>query len=85
MSVYFHIHFAAGRHQVCATTNGLDHQPIPSASFGTPREAIRYASMREADIQPVRSSGEDPAPSAPPRGWGPRQSLATGSTGTAGE
>jgi hypothetical protein len=57
---YYHCHVRDGRYQVCATTNGLDHMPIPTGVFGKPRDAIRYAAMRAADVQPIRLSGEDP-------------------------
>lgn len=79
MTAYFHVHATEGRHQVCETTTGLDHRPIPSAAFPTPRAAVTYASMREARIQPLRSSGEDPG-SPPPEGLGSSPEQPKGSS-----
>lgn len=62
MSPFYHCHVREGRHVVCATTNGLDHSPVPTGAFGKPMDAIRYADMRNANVQPLRSlgsSGED--------------------------
>ena len=58
-----------GSYEVYATTNGIDRTPVPTGVFGKPRDAIRYAEMRDAHISPLRSSGE--APASPPAGASP--------------
>lgn len=60
-----------GRHQVGTTTDGRDFLAIPRAAFGSPRDAIRYADMRQAHISPLRSPEDgrgDPSPSLPSSG-----------------
>lgn len=59
---FFHIHWRDSLHIVCMTTNGLNHFPIPRASFGTPRAAINYAELRQQAVSPLRVSDEDVAP-----------------------
>lgn len=56
---FFHIHWRDSLHIVCMTTNGLNHSPIPRASFGTPRAAINYAELRQQAVSPLHVSGED--------------------------
>lgn len=58
MNALFHIHVENGQHVVCATTDGRDHLPVPHGVFGKPRDAIRYAEMRNQHISPLRSSVE---------------------------
>ena len=41
-------------HEVYVTTDGRDRIPLPRAAFGNPREAIRYAEMRQANVSPLR-------------------------------
>ena len=64
MSTYYLIRVIDGRFQVGATTDGIDFAPLPRAAFGTPREAIRYADMRQQNTSPLRSSVE--GSTAPP-------------------
>jgi hypothetical protein len=58
---FYKVRVVDGRHHVGITTNGLDWLPIPTAAFGTPREAIRYAAMRQAGISPLRPALDDSA------------------------
>lgn len=59
MTPAFHVHHD-GRYRVCMTTNGIDHRPIPSGVFGSPRDAIRYAEMRELHVSALRAPVVDP-------------------------
>ena len=63
---------ADGRHQVFATDDGIRRTPVPTAIFGKPRDAIRYAEMRERQVSPLRApegaAADLPLPSAAPSG-----------------
>ena len=58
MSPYYVIRVDGGRFQVGVTTDGTDFSPIPTGAFGTPREAIRYAEMRQLQVSPLRAPVE---------------------------
>lgn len=66
-----------GRHQVGVTTTGRDFAPLPRAAFPTPRAAITYASMREANVSPLRSESHR-SPDAAPSGAPVRSRSGTG-------
>ena len=51
---FYSIRIVGDRHVVGITTNGVDWLPLPRAAFGNPRDAIRYADMRQRDISPLR-------------------------------
>ena len=44
-----------GSYGVHMTTNGHDRIPVPDAIFGNPRDAIRFAEMRELNVSPLRA------------------------------
>jgi hypothetical protein len=60
MSDYFCVHVVEGRHVVGYTTSGLDFYPLPRAAFGSPRDAVRFAEMRQANVSPLRPGSEVP-------------------------
>lgn len=60
MSPYYVIRLDGDRYRVGVTTDGTDFAPIPSGAFGTPREAIRYAEMRQLQVSPLRAPVVDP-------------------------
>ena len=69
MSPFYGIAVIEGQHQVYRTTDGIEREYLPHAAFGKPRDAIRYADMRQADVQPLRpasSGAPDPGPSTAP-------------------
>lgn len=55
-----------GSYGVHMTTNGHDRIPVPTAIFGKPRDAVRYAEMREQHVSPMRARVEEPASAPPP-------------------
>lgn len=61
-----------GRHQVFATTNGIDRTDVPHADYEQPLPAIRYAQMREAEVSPLRDRAEDSGDTLP---WTPEFSA----------
>lgn len=50
-----------GSYGVHMTTNGIDRIPVPTAIFGKPRDAIRYAEMRDQHVSPMREPVETSA------------------------
>src|SRR5690349_16380597 len=58
MSDYFCIRYVDGRHQVGMTSDGRDFIPLPRAAFGNPRDAIRYAEMRQMAVSPLRGADD---------------------------
>ena len=70
MSRYYAIRVIDGRHVVGVTTDGRDFVPIPTGAFGKPRDAIRYAELRQRDTSPLRGPEEEPGvppcPALPP-------------------
>jgi len=59
VSPYFCIRVVDGRHVTGYTTDGIDFYPIPKAAFASPRDAIRYAEMRQLAVSPLRSLDDD--------------------------
>lgn len=55
-----------GAYEVYMTDDGIRRTPVPSAIYDKPRDAIRYADMRQANISPLRAPGDEPA--SPPAG-----------------
>lgn len=58
MTDFFAIRYVDGRHQVGMTSDGRDFIPLPRAAFGNPRDAIRYAEMRQANVSPLREADD---------------------------
>ena len=59
MSTFYGIEVdAEGRHRVYATDDGISRIPVPRAAFGNPRDAIRYAEMRQTQVSPLRSADD---------------------------
>jgi hypothetical protein len=59
MNRYHCIRIVDDRYQVGVTTDGRDFVPLPRAAFGNPRDAIRYADMRQADVSPLREADDE--------------------------
>lgn len=59
MSPFFCIRYIDGQHQVGITTDGRDFVAIPRAAFGKPRDAVRYAELRQQAVSPLRGSVVD--------------------------
>ena len=64
MSPFYAIRYIDGQHVVGVTTDGRDFAPLPRAAFGKPRDAIRYAEMRQRAVSPLRAPGETETPSS---------------------
>ena len=59
MTDYFGVSVRAdGRHEVYITPDGIVRYPIPRAAFGNPRDAIRYAEMRQRATRPLREADD---------------------------
>ncbi len=71
----YRIRVIDGRYVVGGTTNGIDFRPIPTGAFGKPRDAVRYAEMRERNVQPLRTDGEGPTDL--PQSTGPSPAVLT--------
>ena len=57
--LYFCIRVVDGRHVTGYTTDGLDFYPIPKGAFASPRDAIRYAEMRQRQVSPLREADDE--------------------------
>ena len=60
MTDFFAVHVRPdGTHEVYITPDGISRIPVPRAAFGNPRDAIRYAEMRQLAVSPLRSLDDD--------------------------
>jgi hypothetical protein len=59
VSPFFCVRVTDAGFQVGITTDGRDFVPIPRAAFGKPRDAVRYAELRQQAVSPLRVSVED--------------------------
>lgn len=59
MTPFYAVRVTADGYQVGVTTDGRDFSPIPRAAFANPRDAVRYADLRQSAVSPLRVSGED--------------------------
>jgi hypothetical protein len=47
-----------GLHEVYVTEDGISKMPLPRAVFVRPRDAVRFADMRQAGVSPLRPGPE---------------------------
>lgn len=59
MTPFYAVRVTDDGYQVGVTTDGRDFAPIPRAVFAKPRDAVRYAELRQQAVSPLRASGED--------------------------
>lgn len=62
MTPFYRVRWDESGYQVGMTTDGRDFVAIPRAAFGKPRDAVRYAELRQQAVSPLRVSGVDAAP-----------------------